>query len=306
MFKGRIILLLAIMLVASVASAAMFKFPITSATAEGTVVLAGGGAADGTIAATTGALAAEAIGIIVEVEAGEILVANSGMCDNYSAVTTAGALLTYDGSGGLIAYVEGTPTPVVAIVVSAATMMITMKGDEAQQTHYIYTDRTTTEAGFLGVDGSSPDDVQEAIDLISGFLEGISATLFMTNAATDVDILGGTDVALVSVTHTGTSAVPDVANLDEMFVTFNGEFVDDQDNNGAVISINFVDGNGDLGVARQIYLLDRDFYQKQVVHMEHYYVADASTGNVFSVVADGNAVYDSGRMVAGAITVERF
>lgn len=310
MFKGKILLIaLAIMLVASVANAAIFKYPVGTAD-EGTVVGYDGAAVDGTL---TDDLVSEtrAMGIVIQNDGTDAMVANSGIFDLPAAGTfSAGDILGYTDAGVLEAITAGSGRPVAGIAISDTRVMITIENDEAKWTAYDYEAVSSTEAGFLGVAGSHPNDVQEALDAIDTFLGTLSATLFDFHATTTTAAIGGasSDVELVSVTNTFAAGVPGIVENDEFYLTFEGEFVDDINNNGAVITLAFYNAGdaAEIGAPREIYLLNRDFYQKQVVHMELFYTATASTDETWSVQADGDDTYDGGQFLGGSISAERF
>ncbi len=301
--KGRILLVaVALLLVASVANAQLFKFPVTRA-----------GASIGDVVDATGALATygedagdfDAYGIVVQIDGDDMLVASSGMFP-YSGTagteytTIAGTLVDRSTLGTDDAY------PVVAVQMTADAAMIVMKNYEAREVEYTFTEPASGDPGFLGVVDADPNTVQDALDQINTYLSGLSSTLDLWLETTGPTNLTGTFADIATITHTPTTDVPAIATGDDIFVTFTGEFDDNNGVNGGHVQVQFHDGGALVGSISEIYLLDRDYFQTESVAKTLRITALASATNTWAVQAQYVAPYSSARFIRGEMRIERF
>ncbi len=296
--KGRIILLALVVLLASVASAAIFKYPVAVTAAEGEVINADGTTADGTI--TAGALSADRpIGIILQIEGTDGYVVNSGVIDLAIGGAVAGDLVGFTAAGVPEVVTAGSGRPVVGIAISATRIMVTIKDDRAEEVNYEWTETTT----FLG-GATNPNDVQEAIDLMEAYLTASLGSAFMAQAIGATTAIGSTaDVVLVTLTPAPPTGADPITAGDEVLITFEGTFDDGATTNGAVVTVDLL-FEGSSVQTRTINLVDRDFYQSQTVYMSSYQTV-ATTG-VVQAQADGNSVYDGGQVADPKVSFQRF
>lgn len=300
--KGRIIIVaLLVLIMASLSFGQLFKYPVTRA-----------GAAIGDVVTATGTLAAyggdggtiNAYGIVVQIDGDDMLVASSGL---FPYAGAAGTMYTTQ-TGTLVdrsTLSADVQWPVVAVQMTATAAMVVLNTYQARETEYTFATVTTGEPGFLGVVGSDPKNVQDALDAINDYLEDLSATLFVWNQTAGPTNLTGAYATVASVTHTPTAAVPAIAIGDDLFITFTGTFDDMNGVSGAHVQIQLYDGTSAVGSVHEIYLLDRDYHQTESFSTT-LRITSAVASNTWSVRAQQVTPYDSGRFVIGQMTLERF
>jgi len=294
MLKGKLTAaLLGLVLLVSISSAALFKYPVTGTVSTGQIVYVNG---SGSIAPALAANRDAIIGVVVTLENDTALVSDADIYEvTLPAGVNAGDRLTVGTSpaGSWAKLPTGTSDTNVEGVLcgiamedggGTAKVMIMLNNSRAKYTAY--------SNSAIDVDITN---VAEALDTIIANTIGLtSGKITYTGTVKTLD-----DAAATSLISLTAMTIPTSHNL---YLSFTGEFDDKDGSNGAVVDVNIYDGSAIVGVPQQIVMMDRQFFQNENAALTAL-IAGSGASTTYSVRGqEANTYYDSGRFVRGTLS----